>query len=62
MRVCLVRCAALLFLPLYSPDLNSIEHDFSALKRNREYHERVTLDEIVNAINGYGFVYSSLVW
>ena len=27
----------LLFLPKYSPDLNEIEHDFSALKRARLY-------------------------
>ena len=27
----------LLFLPKYSPDLNDIEHDFSALKRGRMY-------------------------
>ena len=27
----------LLFLPKYSPDLNDIEHDFSALKRARMY-------------------------
>ena len=27
----------LLFLPKYSPDLNGIEHDFSALKRARMY-------------------------
>ncbi|MBE9196164.1 transposase, partial [Synechocystis sp. LEGE 06083] len=26
-----------LFLPTYSPDLNDIEHDFSALKRARMY-------------------------
>ena len=27
----------LLFLPKYSPDLNDIEYDFSALKRDRIY-------------------------
>ena len=27
----------LLFLPKYSPDLNDIENDFSALKRARMY-------------------------
>ena len=27
----------LLFLPKYSPDLNDIEHDFSALKKARMY-------------------------
>ena len=27
----------LLFLPKYSPDLNEIKHDFSALKRARIY-------------------------
>ena len=27
----------LLFLPKYSPDLNDIEHDFSALKISRMY-------------------------
>lgn len=26
-----------LFLPKYSPDFNSIEHDFSAMKRRRKY-------------------------
>ena len=41
--------ATLLFLPPYSPDLNPIERDFSALKKNREYQEHATLDEIVNA-------------
>jgi putative transposase len=29
--------ATLLFLPPYSPDLNTIEHDFATLKKNREY-------------------------
>lgn len=37
-----------LFLPTYSPDLNDIEHDFSALKRARMYaDEGKTLDEII---------------
>lgn len=41
--------ATLLFLPPYSPDLNPIEHDFSALKKYREYHAHATIDEIVKA-------------
>ena len=37
-----------LFLPTYSPDLNDIEHDFSALKRARMYAEPGTsIDEII---------------
>lgn len=37
-----------IFLPTYSPDLNDIEHDFSALKRARMYAEPDTLlDEII---------------
>lgn len=37
-----------LFLPKYSPDLNDIEHDFSALKRSRMYAPIGTsLDEII---------------
>ena len=37
-----------LFLPKYSPDLNDIEHDFSALKRARMYAKAGTsLDEII---------------
>ena len=36
------------FLPKYSPDLNDIEHDFSALKRKRMYASSATsLDEII---------------
>ena len=36
------------FLPTYSPDLNDIEHDFSALKRARMYAPVGTsLDEII---------------
>ena len=39
-----------LFLPKYSPDLNDIEHDFSALKRARMYAEPDTsLDEIIRS-------------
>jgi len=41
--------ATLLFLPPYFPDLNPIEHDFSALKKRREYHELATIDDIVKA-------------
>lgn len=41
--------ATLLFLPPYSPDFNPIEQDFAALKKNREYHETASLDEIVRA-------------
>jgi putative transposase len=38
------------FLPKYSPDLNDIEHDFSALKRARMYAAPSTsLDEIIRA-------------
>lgn len=37
-----------LFLPTYSPDLNDIEHDFSALKRARMYAPIGTsTDEII---------------
>lgn len=41
--------ATLLFLPPYSPDLNPIEHDFAALKKNREYHPTASIDEIIKA-------------
>jgi transposase len=41
--------AKILFLPPYSPDFNPIEHDFAALKKNREYNENATIDEIVRA-------------
>ncbi len=37
-----------IFLPKYSPDLNDIEHDFSALKRERMYApSNKSLDEII---------------
>ena len=37
-----------LFLPPYSPDLNDIEHDFSALKRARVYATpNTSIDEII---------------
>ena len=40
----------ILFLPKYSPDLNDIEHDFSALKRAIMYsHSATSLDEIIRA-------------
>lgn len=40
----------ILFLPKYSPDLNDIEHDFSALKRARMYAKPDTsVDEIIRA-------------
>lgn len=41
--------ATLLFLPPYSPDFNPIERDFAALKKNREYNENASIDEIVKA-------------
>ena len=38
----------IVFLPKYSPDLNDIEHDFSALKRKRMYTSSCTpLDDII---------------
>ena len=38
----------IVFLPKYSPDLNDIEHDFSALKRKRMYASSDTsLDDII---------------
>jgi transposase len=37
-----------LFLPKYSPDLNDIEHDFSAIKRARTYAcPGTSIDEII---------------
>jgi putative transposase len=39
-----------IFLPKYSPNLNDIEHDFSALKRARMYAKIGTpIDEIIRA-------------
>ncbi len=38
----------IVFLPKYSPDLNDIEHDFSALKRKRMYaSSEMSLDNII---------------
>ena len=38
----------LLFLPKYSPYLNDIEHEFSALKRARMYSPiNTSLDEVI---------------
>src|SRR5574338_370975 len=39
--------ATLLFLAPYSPDLTPIEHDFSALKKRREYQDHATREDIV---------------
>ncbi|YCO45707.1 transposase [Thermosynechococcus sp. FA-CM-4201] len=37
-----------LFLPKYSPDLNVIEHDLSALKRARMYAgSKSSIDEVI---------------
>jgi putative transposase len=41
--------ATLLFLPPSSPALNPIENDFAALKKNRESHPTLSLDDIINA-------------
>ncbi len=39
-----------IFLPPYSPDLNDIEHDFSALKRARRYAApNTSIDEIIRS-------------
>ena len=40
--------AEVLFLPLYSPDYNPIEHDFANIKRLREYNADKTIDEVIN--------------
>lgn len=36
-----------LFLPKYSPDLNDIEHDFSAIKRKRMYADKGTPIDVI---------------
>ena len=40
--------AELLFLPPYSPDYNSIEHDFANIKRLREDNADMPLNEVIN--------------
>lgn len=37
----------LLFLPPYSPDLMPIEQKFASLKKNRQYNENISLDQLV---------------
>ncbi len=39
--------AKLLYLPPYSPDFNPIEHDFSALKKIRQFNHTKSIDEII---------------
>ena len=39
--------AALMFLPLYSPDYNPVEHDFANIKRKREYDPETSIEEII---------------
>ena len=39
--------AELMFLPPYSPDYNPIEHDFANIKRKREYHPEIPLEDII---------------
>ncbi|MFP4098940.1 MAG: transposase [Alphaproteobacteria bacterium] len=43
--------AVLLFLPPYSPELNPIENDFGALKKNRQYNNDKSIDDIIKAYN-----------
>lgn len=40
--------AKLLYLPPYSPDFNPIEHDFSALKKIRQFNHSKSIDQIIN--------------
>ncbi len=43
--------ATLLFLPPYSPDSNTIEQDFAAIKKTREFNEHETIDNIIKNYN-----------
>ena len=43
--------ATLLFLPPYSPDLNPIEKTFASLKRYRQYHPHLSLDQLIQSCN-----------
>ena len=36
-----------MFLPPYSPDYNPIEHDFSNIKRKREYDPDKSIEDII---------------
>ena len=45
------RGASLLFLPPYSPDYNPIEHDFANIKRKREYHPEMSVEDIIQMSN-----------
>lgn len=40
--------AKLLYVPLYSADLNTVEHYFSALKKIRQLNHTKSIDQIVN--------------
>lgn len=40
-----------LFLPRYSPDFNSIEHDFAAMKKRRKYAPEGT--SVAQIVKGY---------
>ena len=54
----------LLFLPKYSPDLNEIEHDFSASKRARMYSPiNTSFDEIIRGYcdNSVSFLFKRTI-
>ena len=54
----------LLFLPKYSPDLNEIEHDFSASKRARMYSPiNTSFDEIIRGYcdNSVSFLFKKTI-
>lgn len=43
--------AQLLYLPPYSPDLNPIEHAFANIKRFRQQHSHLPLDEVIKVFD-----------